>query len=197
MTHRPPSRRFIGVAAGLTVAIAAIGFGLYGASDEPTFSYSDAPSDVVLFVQTNAPSVGSMTSLTLYGDGRLELQRKRWRTGEDRRTSRYLQPHEMRELMAKVVEFRLPEWDPTRIAAEQRKQGGGFSGSIDGTTVTVMVALTEYQRGSWATTNLRKTIEYANPDSAAETYPAIRELEGLTYLWRFLRDELQRPLEAP
>ncbi|MBZ0102110.1 MAG: hypothetical protein K8I65_08110 [Thermoanaerobaculia bacterium] len=178
------------------MAIGAAGLGLFAFSDRPTFSYSEAPSDVVLFVQASASSVGSTTSITLYGDGRLELHRKRWRTGEDRRTSRYLGPQEMLELMERVVEYRLPEWDPTRIAAEQMKQSGGFSGSFDGTTVTVMISLREYGRGSWSTTNLRKTIEYANPDTAADSYPEIREFQGLTYLWRYLREELQRPPEA-
>lgn len=199
MTTNPwfSSRRAAWVAVGTALALGAFAIGLYAFSDGPTFSYSNAPSDVVLFVQSSVPSVGSTTSITLYGDGRLELHRKRWRTGEDRRTSRYLQPHEMRDLLDKVVGYGLAEWDATRIAAEQMKQTGGFAGSVDGTTVTVMLSLTEYGRGSWSTTNLRKTIEYANPDTAAESYPSIRELQGLTFLWRYLRDELQRPQEAP
>jgi hypothetical protein len=173
-----------------------VGFALRGLSSSPSFTYSKSPSDLILFVQAAAPSAGNVTSMSLYGDGRLELRLKRWRSGEDKRWDARLTADEVEALMTKAVESGLAEWDRARIAAEQKKLASGIPGSFDGTTVTVVLYLEHYLSGGRSTDNLRKTIEYANPDSAAESFPAIGELRGLTDLWRYLQQALMRPPET-
>lgn len=176
--------------------LALAGFALRGLSNAPPFTYSKSPSDLILFVQAAAPSVGNVASMSIYGDGRLELRRKRWRSGEDKRWVVRLSTEEVDALMTKAVESGLADWDGTRIATEQKKLAGGIPGSVDGTTVTVVLALEHYESGGRSTDDLRKTIEYANPDSAADSFPSIRELRGLTDLWRYLQQALLRTPET-
>lgn len=184
-TSRPLLRVFL--LLGLVIALAVGGYALFGSGGSPTFAVSSDSATAVLSVEASAPSSGNSLSMTLFGDGQLEFHRKRWRQPEEKYWRLQLSPSEMDELLHLAIDAGLAEWDDARIAASMKEATGGrVPRSVDGTTITVTLSLTEYRSGSVEVQNLQKTIRYANPDRAAEAFPTIEELEALNELHRYL-----------
>lgn len=178
---------------GLAVLLVAGGYALFGSGATPTFVVSSDAAVAVLSVEANAPSSGNSLSMTLFGDGQLEFHRKRWRQPEEKYWRLQLSPSETEDLLRLAIDAGLAEWDESRIAASMREATGGrVPRSVDGTTVTVSLALAEYKNGSFQARDLKKTIRYANPDRAAEAFPGIKELAALNALHSYMvRNQLR------
>ena len=155
------------------------------------FTYSHEPDQVVLSVETFVPLSAVTRSMTLSGDGRLELLGRGPSlppSGESH-TLR-LSEREVRDLLDEVVTSGVAEWDGAAIRARQREKTGGvtFSGADDAPTITVHVSLESLSKGGDA--DGKKGVEtdfrLDDPGYAAKTFPDIQELQGVMSLMRYM-----------
>lgn len=162
-----------------------------------SYSYSHDPSAVILFVQVFAPQVGSSRSLTLFGDGRLELLVRPGSQEGDSRSEIRLSLEEVDQLLRGAVDSGLAEWDATRIEAEQLKASNGRRFLVvDGTAVHVSLALESFCRGDRTVRDVRKSIRVRSPRDMAERFPGIEEYEGIARLVDYLYAALSRASEG-
>lgn len=178
---RPRARRRVaGIAAvfALATMVGGAAFGSGSAGDELSFEYSDDPAAVVLYLQLFGTGTDSATSYTLYGDGRLQCEKRVAR--QTRTSERQLEPRDVRGLLALAIEHGLADWDDTRIESEMAREQPGIDSIVtDAETTSLTIALVRFQRGARVTQDLRKRIRVTAPDLAAKAFPAIREFNGL------------------
>lgn len=175
----------------LLVGTAFFGNALLVAEEPATFSYSRDPKAVVLFVGSTVRQIDQTTSVMVFGDGRVEVDRREW--GQHERSEYMMTRTELEELLNLVVSYGLAEFDETRVLMEQKRSTGQISTSIeDGEAINVTLALTRFERGDWVEKNLRRTFSVDAPEVAVELYPAIREYEGVRKLAVFVREAYAR-----
>lgn len=160
---------------------------------EATFSYPSDPTRVLLQVTTGAMDM-TIRSMTLYGDGRLDLE---VRSGTQTVVSEYtrdLEPAEVEAMLRLAVDHGLAEWDGTRIRAHQlRERGGrGYLPPTDTTRATIVVALEDYRRGDYKVEHVEQLIRLQAPRFTSEFSPGIPELKGVADLVDLLDAEMLR-----
>jgi hypothetical protein len=193
------SRSALSVFAGVVAAGFVVTGALIAQPNDATslnFTYSQDAEKVVLFVQTIVPLSAVSKSMTLYGDGRLELARGRsLKPSEETHTVR-LTNDEVRALLADAITSGVAEWDSLTIRARQLKETAGaqFSGADDAPTVVVMMSLDALQRGEGAEEkrNIRADFRLNDPAYAARFFPEIKEFEGVLSLMQYMEAAFAR-----
>lgn len=159
---------------------------------EAVYEVSKAPDEVVLQVQTGSASRGTSRSMTVYGDGIVELRESR--NGQELRAGRVtLSPAEAKALVDSAVHGGLAEWDHETILAWIRRDSAGAVPIVeDGGSVRISLTLESYRRGSITRAPLSRTFSVSNPDAYAEMFPDIPQFMAATRLWQTLRARLSQ-----
>jgi len=147
---------------------------------EATFEYSRDPTRVVLHVIVTTPDLITRT-MTVYGDGRLDLE---IRTGTETTLdehSRQTSTEELDRILRDAVDHGLIEWDEGRIHSLQltSRGGRGYGPPSDSQNVTLLISVTEYRRGSYQLKDVERTIRLRGPEYVARDFPEIVEFTGI------------------
>ena len=154
--------------------------------DGMTLSYPKDPEKVILRLAVMVPQTALYRSMSLYGDGRVQLAR----LGSDLEVLRShelrLDPGEATRLLSIVGRSRLPEYDLDLTAERVNQLRGGeelnlFFG-LDHAITTVEIALDSYTNGSVALKNVDTRIVLRAAGAAAARYPEIEEFQAIVEL---------------
>ncbi|MEM6455817.1 MAG: hypothetical protein AAF772_12035 [Acidobacteriota bacterium] len=169
----------IALVAGAIFWNQASSLGALERTEQVTYAFSNDPADVVLFVSRTASTPKETRSMTIYGDGRVELSLNRWDpigTYELKLT-----PPELSALIAIAAEHRLPEWDyesiGRRIGVQLERQQ-----ISEREHVRVIIALESYQRGTHQHRDFVRSFDFLQLTAVAEAAPQVTELIGLSIL---------------
>lgn len=159
-----------------------------GGGELASFTAATDPSTVVLYVGVSSPRSRTARSMTVYGNGNVELRKTQLARVEEAYDI-VLEPSERDRLLRLAVDYGLAEWDDTSIEARMaRRLGTGRFLPSDAAEVRIMLAFTSYTNGDVSRTDLRKDIRFAAVETGLEIAPDIHELEGL----KMLASELHR-----
>jgi hypothetical protein len=163
------------------------------AETDVAFQTSIDPGKVVLFVQEEWASTGDRTSMSLYGDGRLEVTHGVAGGATPVSKSRQLSAGAAEELVRHVVDAGLAEYDAPTIEARLRARVGDVIPlSSDGPLVTVLVSLEELRRGEHVRAPLFTRIQFSSPRLLAKSFPDFREFNGLVRLMDYMHEALSQ-----
>ena len=159
---------------------------------ETTFDYSRDSTRVVLHIIERTQDM-TIRAMTIYGDGRLDLE---IRTGIETilaEYSRQISTADMDRILRDAVDHGLVEWDNGRIHSLQltSRAGRGYGPPEDSGNVTVLISLTEYRRGAYQLKDVERTIRVRGSEFAAEVFPEIVEFKGVNNLVARLNREFK------
>lgn len=196
MSHRNAYRvsRFLVGGSALAFALLSSAAAAPGPAESAVeFRSSSDPTKVVLFVQEEWASTGDRTSMSLYGDGRLEIAHGVAGGGAPVSKSTQLTADAAEMLLRQVVDDGLAEYDAPTIEARLRARVGDVIPlSSDGPLVTVLVSLEELRRGEQVRAPLFTRIQFSSPRLLAKNFPDFSEFQGLVRLMDYMRDALSR-----
>ena len=160
---------------------------------EASFGYSKDPTRVILHVTEGRQDM-RIQSMTVYGDGRLDIE---LRTGSETvlvEHSRQLSEAEVSRILRDAVDHGLAEWDNGRMHSLilTKKGGRAYAPSPDARNVTILISLTEYRRGPYEIESLERTARVRGADVAAEVFPEIPEFRGVANLMALMDEEFRR-----
>ncbi len=158
-----------------------------------SFTFSADPSKVVLSTNSVSGFRRRVTSMVLYGDGRVEI-RVEIGGEEKERYEEFLVFAEVEALLRETVSHGLAEYDSTSVRARQYRQRWGrpYSGVEDGSRMAVSLLLETYTRDAYARNGLTRSIQFDTPRIAARAVPEITEIRGLAKLQAGLFSMLDR-----
>jgi len=179
----------------LVVALPLVAFALWllwtqaaaGRDTARSFTASTDPASVVLYVATTAPGVAQTRSMTVYGDGRVELVQNRLNKIEAE-YSLHFEPAEIDRLLKIAVDHGLAEWETTSIEERQaRALDGKPILALDSPITYVRLSLQRYTNAGHHYDDVEKKIHFQAVGLASMLSPEIPEFTGLQLLY----DELQ------
>ncbi|GMU65399.1 MAG: hypothetical protein AMXMBFR36_16730 [Acidobacteriota bacterium] len=196
MSRRNPSgsKWFLLAGAALTLALLSSAPAVSAsAGSDVAFRTSIDPGKVILFVEEEWASTGDRTSMSLYGDGRLEVTHGVVGGAAPVSRSRQLTAGAAEELVRLVVEYGLAEYDAPTIEARLRSRVGDVIPiSSDGPLVAVLVSLEELRRGGQVRAPLFTRIQLSSPRLLAKSFPDFSEFEGLVRLMDYMHEALSQ-----
>lgn len=159
---------------------------------EATFQVSSDPTKVVLQVITSGSALGIVSTITVYGDGLVEFEKKQRGHVLDKYTATAeIGIDGVQELMGVAVSRGLPEWDSSTILAWMRQENPSTLKVVDGARFRVSLTLEEYQRGEYKKSDHAVTFTANAPNRHAEFYPEIQQFQGVVELHQLLTDKWQ------
>lgn len=156
------------------------------------FSYNNDPTKVILYVAVGGGMRANKRSMTLYGDGRLQLVEVHGGiTGKSHES--LLSTAEINRLLRIAVDHGLAEWDSTRIRARllERSGGNNFSPPEDFPSVLVLLSIENYEREGYEAEHVEKELRFRGARFFAPHLPSVPEIAGIATL----HDELNRLFE--
>lgn len=174
-------RLVVPIVAAIAMVLVLTSNGDVVENDEIQYTYSRDPAEVVVFVSSTNKMRARTRSMTVYGDGRVELSYgRRHQLVEEHVT--HLDSDALEELVAIAANHRLPEWSETSLYARMSKTLGAGNFSIsDGTGHRFIIALESYKRGA-ITREGSMIFEFDNVAIAAGKFPEIPEFTGARLL---------------
>jgi hypothetical protein len=160
---------------------------------EANFDYSRDPTRVILHIVEGRQDL-KIQSMTIYGDGRLDLEIRPGPETILSEHSRQLSDVEMTRILRSVVDHGLAEWDNGRIHSLQLTKRGGraYAPPPDARNITILISLREYRRGPYEMKNLERTIQVRGAEYAVEIFPDIPEFRGVLNLMSQMDEEFRR-----
>lgn len=138
------------------------------------FTIPADPTRAVLHI-TITPMDMRVRSLTLFGDGRLELTDTR--LGE---LSGQVEFSEVVKVVSSAVRAGLVEYDPMAIHARQLtlKEGKQFPPRPDATSITLLLGVDDYRRGSFEVDRVHKRVSLRDAAFKAKHFPQIPQFKA-------------------
>lgn len=162
---------------------------------EATFEVSEEPTRVVMQVRTSGGLLAATRTMTVYGDGLVELQGRE----KDHVTGNFtvhIGIEGVRSLMETAVSHGVAEWHSDTIRAWMRQKHPRLLNIADGGRVGVSLALEHYRRGSYEKTNHSLSFTTKTPADAARFYPEIAQFQGVTELLKWFDAEWNKAKQA-
>jgi hypothetical protein len=185
------TRTMVGLAIGCLVvgAVAGLGVFSFGQTTKGEFWLNSDPGLELLKVKTVARQTGITFTSILHGDGRLVMQVGDYGGSVIFETLELeLAYEEVITLMRAVVDAGLMEYDDERARLKMGYQGKRVFTVNDGLTFFLTVNLPGYQGpGQREPSSRSVSIVLDDPQTVADLYPEIEELQGLKKIDSALR----------
>lgn len=180
----------------LTLSLASPACGIQRPGEPPyteaEFTYSTDPTRAILHMKVTN-NARERWEMTLFGDGKMVLFEEI--RGQAQKQAVSLPDDEVRDVLRKVVDSGLAEWDPLAFDAQFSEKYGGKSPPrmFDAPRVTITISLDSYARGDFDLVDVRRNIKAWNGEgSRAEMFPDIPEYGGIAYLLDLRREKAKQ-----
>lgn len=161
---------------------------------DAVFSVPADPTRAVLHVTITSMDM-VVRSLTLFGDGRVELTHN-----VDGEFEYRLEFQDVQSVLGGAVHHGLAEYDAMAVRARKLalREGKPFPGSPDGPNVLVLLSVDDYKRGDYSVANAERKITMKDPRFSAKFFPQIPQFQGVADLveWTLLIFERAREEEG-
>jgi hypothetical protein len=108
-----------------------------------SLTFDPSPDRAIVRYRLVAPETADDASATVFGDGRVEVQRRS--AGADGRLEGLLTQAELQTLLAALLESGLPHFDPARLARERARNRDLCASRIDASSRAVDLGRSEIQ----------------------------------------------------
>lgn len=145
---------------------------------DAVFSVPADPTRAVLHVTITSMDM-IVRSLTLYGDGRVELTHN-----VDGESELQLEFQDVESVLEGAVRHGLAEYDAMAVRARKLtlREGKPLPGSLDGPNVLVLLSVDGYKRGGYSAPTVERKITMKGPRLSARFFPEIPQFQGVVDL---------------
>jgi hypothetical protein len=156
------------------------------------FTFSTDPTKAILHLKIHSYS-GDRWEMTLFGDGKLVILEDKARKDAVHHV-RSFSYDETRQVMRRIVDSGLAEWDPLAFEAQfSEKYNTRVPRVIDNPGASITIALETYERGDWQLRDVyRKIRTPGGEEDFVKIFPDIPEYQGMVFIKELLRTELWR-----